>query len=211
MRGSDSSIAGAMRVMKQCTGTPPDVVPYQIRAGTWAPSMISVTTLLVLSTVISIVILPEPLMPASTTKPAAIAAALAAIGVAGDTAMPALRGSNSAGRIDERAAWRLYVASTIRAYAEKEYKAALAGAIDAGVAFDSKLHPAAPGTERVVFAGSVVEIRVTVTQPREGVDHDAFVVDLAKAGVKPALLAKLAALHATETAAPHSFKCSLVA
>lgn len=147
-------------------------------------------------------------MPA-IDKNAAIAAALAGIGTAGDTAMPARRGSNSAERIDERAAWRLFVAGAIRAHGEKEYKAAMAGAVDAGVIFDHKADPEAAGTDRIVYAGAVVEIRVTVTSPRRGVDHDAFVVDLAKNGVKPALLARLAAVHATETACPHSFKATL--
>jgi hypothetical protein len=145
----------------------------------------------------------------ATSKTTAINDALAAIGVEGDTAMPRCKARGVA-LAEERAAYRLFVAGHCRRRAETEWNAALALAVETGVIFDHREDPEPVGTDRVVFAGLVTEIRVTVAAPIAGVDHAGFVADLLKAGVKPALIKRLTGKHATETRPAHSFKPSLV-
>ncbi len=130
--------------------------------------------------------------------------AFAAIGASNGTAPP--RKVNAA----EAAAYEYHVSSHLLRIAETRRKRAHAAAVKAGVMFDHERAPEPVGTERVVYAGALVEVSVTVAAPVQGLDHLAFVVGLLEAGVKPALVKRLQARHATETRPSHRFSSTLV-
>lgn len=111
----------------------------------------------------------------------------------------------------EASALEYHVASQLNREADARKKKAVAAAIRSGVLFDHLKEPMEPGTSQVIYSGRSVEISVAVGQPIEGVDHDGFVDGLLAAGVKPALIKRLAAKHATETRPAHRFTSSLVA
>lgn len=131
--------------------------------------------------------------------------AFAAIGRSGATTIPSGR-PNAA----ETAAYEYHVASHLLRIAETRRKRAHAAAVKAGVMFDHEKQPEPVGTERVVYAGQLVEVSVTVAAPIVGLDHLAFVVGLLEAGVKASLVRRLQAKYATETRASHRFTSSLV-
>lgn len=109
------------------------------------------------------------------------------------------------------AAWEYHVASALLRLAEKRRDAAIKEAIRAGVMFDHEKTPAAAGTQRVVYAGPIVEIAVKVADGgRAGLFVDGFVADLIKAKVDPKLIERLRAKHRTETRPSHAFTSSLV-
>ena len=137
-------------------------------------------------------------------KTDAINAAFASIGYVNGSAMPRCR------RAKELVAWEYHLASHLLRVAETRRKKAHADAVKAAVIFDHEKFPEPVGTNRLVYAGEVVEISVSVAAPIAGVDHVAFVVDLLKAGVKPALIKRLTAKHTTETRPAHKFVSSLV-
>ena len=108
-------------------------------------------------------------------------------------------------------AWEYHVASALLRAAEKRRNDAVKAAIKAGVLFDHKESPLPAGSSRVVYAGPIVEIVVKVADGgKVGVNHDAYVEDLIKAGIDQKLLARLAKKHRTETAPSHTFTSSLV-
>jgi hypothetical protein len=110
----------------------------------------------------------------------------------------------------DAAALEYHWASHLLRIAETRRKKATADAIELGVIFDPIDAPEPVGANRVVFAGSVVEISVAVAAPMQGVDHAAFVADLLKAGVKPALIKRLGAKHAYQSRPAHKFSSSLL-
>lgn len=135
----------------------------------------------------------------------AINDAFAGIGKGPPTAMP--RGSKNN---TEPLAFEVLVSKRLAKLAAAREALAIRDAIKAGVMFDHKDDPLPEGTSKVVYDGDVVRIDLKVTGGRDGIDHDAYVADLEKAGVAPALLKRLAAKHATMSACPHSFTPSLV-
>lgn len=143
------------------------------------------------------------------TKTEAINAAFLAIGTAGDsdTAMPRERGAKIP---TEPIAWEVLASKHLRKAAEARYERAVKAAIKAGVIFDHKKAPLPDGTSKVVYKGTIVRIDLAVTTGRAGLDIEGFVEGVIKAGLKPALVTRLLAKHATTTAAPHEFTPSLV-
>lgn len=140
----------------------------------------------------------------SATLTETINSAFAGIGQGAPVTMPRSKLNT------EPVAFELFTARLLVKFAKAREEKAIKAAIKAGVMFDHKADPEPDGTARVVYDGDVVRVDLKVGSGREGVDHDAYVDSLAKAGVAPALLKRLATKHATVTAAPHSFSASLV-
>jgi hypothetical protein len=111
----------------------------------------------------------------------------------------------------EASALEYHVAKTLNKEADARTKKAIAAAIKTGALFDHLKEPMEPGTAQVIYSGRVVEISVAVGYPIAGVDHDGFVETLLAGGVKPALIKRAAAKHATATCPAHRFTSSLVA
>jgi hypothetical protein len=140
----------------------------------------------------------------ANAKTEAFNTAFAAIGVDGDTKMPRAKLNT------ESTAWNYFVAAHLLRIAEARKKKAQAAAVKAGVLFDAEKNPRPVGTHALVYAGGVVEIVVDVTTPATKLDAPALFDALAAAGVKRALIDKLAARHTHENRAPHKFTSSLV-
>lgn len=137
-------------------------------------------------------------------KSAAIVKAFEAIGIAEPTRQPRSRRNN------EPVAWEFFVASHLAKLAEVRKRHAHAAAIVAGVLFDADKEPMPAGTERMIYAGDVVEIALTVSNPSRKFDAPGFINALEKAGVKRKLLNELAEQFTTDNRAPHKFAASLV-
>ena len=135
----------------------------------------------------------------------ALTASFAEIGVATSIMQPRSRKNT------EPFAWEYHVASLLLRLAEARRRRAIKAAVGAGVIFDHEKEPLAPGSDQVVYAGDVVEIRVAVATPASVLDVPAFLADLAKAGVKPALITRLTNKHTHDNRAPHKFTSSIVA
>jgi hypothetical protein len=144
----------------------------------------------------------------AVTKTQAITDAFAEIGTVSRTAMPRCT-LKAAALARALAAWKLHIAGQLRRLAESAWQQALAGAIKTGTIPDAAKAPEPVGTDRIVYAGPVVCIRLVVAKPIEVVDHLAYVAELLEAGVNPALLRKLAKRHTTETRPAHRFSTSL--
>lgn len=146
----------------------------------------------------------------AATKTRAIADDFDLIGKADGSAMPRWPGDKVEKPRGE-AAWEYHVASALHRLSETRRNAAIKEAIRAGVMFDHEKTPAAAGTQRVVYAGPIVEIAVKVADGgRAGLFVDGFVADLIKAKVDPKLIERLRAKHRTETRPAHGFTSSLV-
>lgn len=152
-------------------------------------------------------------MPSSTatanSKTASINDYFRQIGKADGSAMPRWKGKPTM-LTAALAAWEYHVASHLLRIAETRRAAAITAAIKAGVLFDHSKAPLPVGTNRIVYAGAIVEITVSVAAGVEGVDHTAFVADLIKAKVDPKLIGRLSNRHKTETRPAHKFVSSLV-
>lgn len=110
----------------------------------------------------------------------------------------------------EPVAWEFHVASHLARIATARKVKAHAAAVKAGVIFDHEKAPLAVGTNKLVYAGEVIEISVAVTSPSEKLDAPAFIADLEKSGIARKLLDKLVAKHTSESRAPHKFTSSLL-
>lgn len=141
---------------------------------------------------------------AANTKTAEINDAFAAIGTATIAAMPPSQRNN------EPQAWEYHVASHLLRIAEARKTAAARSAVKAGILFDHEKRPCSAGTNALVYAGDVVEIRVAVTTPASRLDAVAFVADLEERGVSRELLDKLLTAHTKQNRAPHKFTSSLL-
>jgi hypothetical protein len=135
----------------------------------------------------------------------AIKAAFDAIGTEGRTSMPP-SSSNT-----DPIAWEYHVASLLLRYAEKRRERATKAAVKAGVLFDHTESPLPIGTERDIYEGKVLAIGVSVVEPQVKFDDEAFVLDLAKAGVKPAVLKRLRHKHTHPFKPIHRFSSRLLA
>ena len=115
----------------------------------------------------------------------------------------------------EAAALAYYVGATKAREGEAEKQLAHKAAVALGVLPDHRANPEPPGTDRTVYQGREVLITMTVVSPtvRLILNVSEFTAALVKAGVKPALLAKLERKHTHEvaTAAAHIFQAGLVA
>lgn len=158
------------------------------------------------------------------TKTEAINGAFHAIGFSGDTTIPRVR-TPAKGKVKSPAAkkrgvdaasaktlaaWEYHVASQLLRIAETRREKAHEAAVKAGVLFDHKEKPEPVGTLRVVYAGTVIEIRLQVVEPIAKLDDVNFIADLVKAGVKPAVLNRLATKHTKVMRPAHKFMSSLV-
>lgn len=103
-----------------------------------------------------------------------------------------------------------WVASMVRSWAEPRYRRALAGLIEGGLINDPERRPWPVGTNQVIASGAMIEVRVTVAEPQERVDMPAFLAELDRLGVKPALIKRALGKCTTEARAAHVFKPSLV-
>jgi hypothetical protein len=142
----------------------------------------------------------------ANTKTGAINDAFAAIGTAAGngTSMPRSKKNT------EPVAWEYHCASHLARIAEARKAKAIAAAVKAGVMFDPAKQPLPVGSNALVYAGEVVEIACTVGTAATRLDAAAFADDLEKAGVKRALIDRLALKHTIENRAPHKFTSSLV-
>ena len=135
----------------------------------------------------------------------AVSAAFAAIGRTLDMGIPQARDDPR-----EQLAVNYLDATLLLRLAEIRRKAEHRACVKGGVLIDHEKAPEPVGTNRLIYSGSVVQITLTVAAPIVGIDHAAFVEDLLKAGVKPALIKRLQAKHATETRPAHKFTPVLV-
>lgn len=140
----------------------------------------------------------------ANAKTGAINDAFAAIGTTTVTKMPPSK-SNT-----EPLAWEYHVAGQLARIAEARKKKAVKAAVKAGIMFDPEKDPLVVGTDKLVYAGDVIEISVAVTTPASRLDSDALIDDLEQAGVARKLLDKLVAKHTHENRAPHKFTSSLI-
>jgi hypothetical protein len=142
----------------------------------------------------------------------AVAAAVAAIGLAGATAMPrcTVAGRKLAQAV---AAWEYHIASLGLRLFETRRKKAHAAMVKAGVVPDHEADPEPVGTDRVCYAGPVVEIRLTVAAPIEVFSLPGFMADLSASKLDAAALRsvrRMVAKHTYESRPAHSFRASLV-
>jgi len=145
-----------------------------------------------------------PMKPAiAAQKTTAIHDAFAAIGAAGETAMPRSKGNR------EPVAWEYYVACELSSYAETRKKKAIKAAQLADVVFDPEKQPLVPGTSAIVYSGDVVEIKVEVGNPQTRLDMKPFVESLEKAGLDRKKIDALVAKHTIPNRAPHKFRAEL--
>ena len=140
----------------------------------------------------------------ATERTAALTLAFTAIGATGDTKMPR-SGSNT-----DPIAWEFHVASHLARQAEARKKKAHAACVAAGLIFDHDSEPKPPGTSEVVYAGEVVEIAVSVSNPTAKLDGTLFIAALIEAGVSRKLIDRVRAMHTYENKAPHKFTSALV-
>lgn len=149
-------------------------------------------------------------MPLTTTKANALTTAINeafdAIGRAGDTAMPRVRGSKNT----EPTAFEYLVSSLLLRISESRREKARGAALKAGILFDPEKQPLTIGTTNaVVYSGEVVEIVVSVTNPTSRLDQPELVAGLEKAGVKLAVINKQVLKATHENRAPHRFTATL--
>ena len=144
----------------------------------------------------------------AVVKTQAITDAFAEIGTVSRTAMPRCT-LKAAALARALAAWKLHIAGQLRRLAESAWQQALAGAIKTGTIPDAAKAPEPVGTDRIVYTGQSVIIRLVVVKPIVQVDHAAYVADALAAGVDPKLLRRLEKKHTSETRPAHRFTTSL--
>lgn len=133
-----------------------------------------------------------------------ITAAFARIGTEGDTAIATK--SNT-----EAFAYQLLVAQRLREAADKRLKLAVKAAVAAGIIFDPEKEQRAPGTVDILYTGESVRVALSVAQPRESIDHAAWVAALLK--LRPTyrkLCATLDRTHTKQSRPAHSFSTTLI-
>lgn len=108
------------------------------------------------------------------------------------------------------AAMEYHLASTLARDAAARKKAAHKHAVSAAVLPDHENHPREPGTSEVCYDDGKIRIVLMVAEPIEKLDAAPLIEDLVKAGVKPAMLARLVKKHTYGTAPAHVFTSSLV-
>lgn len=98
------------------------------------------------------------------------------------------------------------VARKAEAWRDQTKRAAVAG----GVLPDHSADPYPVGTAETVFTGKYVVIGLKVVEQADRVDVAGLVADLAKAGVKPAVLKRLVKRHTRSFPGAHIYSASLV-
>lgn len=146
--------------------------------------------------------------PRAVAKTQAITDHFTEIGTVAGTGMPrtTLKATPLARAV---AAWKLHIAGQLRRLAESAWSAALAGAVKAGTIPDTTKNPEPVGTDRIVYAGQSVIVRLVVVKPILQVDHAGYVADALAAGVDAKLLRRLEKKHTSETRPAHRFSTSL--
>jgi hypothetical protein len=99
---------------------------------------------------------------------------------------------------------RFNAASLAVSQSEAWREAAKKDLIASGVLPDYARNPLPAGTVATIYADPLVILAVKVTQQASRLNADAFVADLAAAGVKAALLRKLRKRHTTEFNGAHT-------
>jgi hypothetical protein len=110
-----------------------------------------------------------------------------------------------------QAALEYHVAATLARDAAARKKAAHKAAVSAAVLPDHETNPREPGTSEVCYDDGKIRIVLTVAEPIEKLDTAPFVDALVRAGMKPAVLARLVKRHTRTTAAAHVFSSSVLA
>ena len=108
------------------------------------------------------------------------------------------------------AALEYHLAATLARDAAARKKAAHKAAVSSAVLPDHETNPREPGTSEVCYDDGKIRIVLTVAEPIEKLDTQPFVDALVKAGMKPAVLAKLVKKHTYSTAAAHIYTSSIL-
>jgi hypothetical protein len=91
-------------------------------------------------------------------------------------------------RNDASIAWEYWLASFLSSAAEKKRRAVEKEAIKAGVLIDKEKKPEPVGTDRVVYPGDIVNIRLEVREGRTSIDANKMAEYLVSKGVKQKLV-----------------------